>query len=300
MTHHLAEVYAMRAFATLGFISLVAWMVYSALPRKPKNTLYVECRDSLDAAMQGIEDMINEGSPVQAEPKPEPLRINSTIKNSPEISEAMTRACNPSLALDFQAMVPSDRIWVYNVSRMTHELDHHTLGHVKIPGNTSKKRYALYTSFPSVIMSTKEDLNSSIMTMFPESGKRFVMDLINPDNLGLDQSFDSKYHTSVGQNLSKKGVFWSMHNPPKKAEVDAAVTRMETRYRDLLERAEIAYENLRISGDRVVSYMAEKECDLPTAITCIMRQQVVPEITPEHHAAANYFKVTTPWHPVLS
>ena len=97
------------------------------------------------------------------------------------------------------------------------------------------------------------------------------MDLINPDNFGLDQNQDIKNSTSDGtRNLGAKGVFWSLKNPPGKLEVRLAKKRMEMRYKWLLEQAHTV------------------QVTLPRSLK--------DTITPEHHAAADYMGGTYIWH----
>jgi hypothetical protein len=45
--------------------------------------------------------------------------------------------------------------------------------------------------------------------------------------------------------------------------------------------------------------MKEDRCSMAEAFRILRKRYVLAELSPEHHAAAEYFKVTTPWHPVL-
>jgi len=67
------------------------------------------------------------------------------------------------------------------------------------------------------------------------------MDLINPSNLGIDQNLEINElcTCAVGNNFSKKGVFFSTHNPPLKKEVREAHKRLKAYYQDLIDRANI-------------------------------------------------------------
>lgn len=240
--------------------------------------------------------------------KPVPLVANCTppIYNR-EFSEALSISNNQANVIDFETLnieFPiTGKVWVYNVSKLTHEVDHPTLGRVKIPGNTSRKRYSMWTSFPNVVRipdQTFGDNGEILATVRAMDGKRFAMDLINPDNLGLDQSKETpKYGLSMGRNLGVRGVFWSEHNPPKKTEVDAAEGRMAKHYTDLLQRAAVLFENARFDERKIKAYMEKFSCDMDTAISNLRIEAIKAEISPEYHAAANYFKMTTEWHPVL-
>lgn len=221
----------------------------------------------------------------------EPLKVNcSAPVLNPELSRCINQWNNPIPTIDFGSMVKSEnRIWVYNASRVEHRKEHPMLGAVKIPANTTKKKYCVYTSFPEVIMNPKLDIENNTITYFPSAGKFFVEDLICPDN-GF---------ASIGNDFSIRGVFWSYSNPPKKIEVDIAVNKMAKHYRDLLERAGSMYEASRVSP-RVVAECLAKGDKLEDALVKAQAARMKLEITPEMHAAANYFKVITPWHQVLS
>ena len=228
--------------------------------------------------------------------EPKRLRPNCVFSLNAYLSELWTRNNSPVPTMDLRSVVKSDKkLWVYNASRVTHQVDHPVLGNVKIPANTTKKRYALYTSFPEVVMLPNYRIDENVMESVPTDGVTFVKDLINPAHI-----YGGKFTDSSGRDLSVKGVFWSWHNPPLKSEVNAAVKLMETCYRDLLERAEILYQSAMINADIVVQYMADYKCDIQTAVRAMRVNEIKNTITPEHHAAANHFKVTTPWHPVLS
>jgi hypothetical protein len=176
---------------------------------------------------------------------------------------------------------------VYNVSRIDHEVDHPQLGKVTIPANTTAKRYALWTSFPDVVIGTSSNLDVGELTTVPESGQWLVNDIIKGGGNGYNR------------DLSVKGVFWSYNNPPTIKEVNAAVRPMKARYADLLEKAAIIYENQTFSAERVEVMMKEDRCSMAEAFRILRKRYVLAELSPEHHAAAEYFKVTTPWHPVL-
>jgi hypothetical protein len=70
--------------------------------------------------------------------------------------------------------------------------------------------------------------------------------------------------------LGAKGLFWSLTNPPGKMQIKLAKKRMEKRYTMLLEQA------------RTVQSTDPK--------------QLKSILTPEHHAAAEYFGGNYIWH----
>lgn len=209
------------------------------------------------------------GKPKEKKTEPvEPLVASCTVLGiNRELTKRMNEAYKVHLKPQSAAAPVEYRVWLYNVSRLTHKIDNPILGHLKVPGNTSKKRYTMYTSLPQPLMLPRTDMDTEETMLYPTDARRVAMDIIHPDNLSLDQTLYNKYYapTAVDRNLGIRGMFWSLNNPPKKDEVDAAILRMEQHYKDLLEQA---------------SYL--------------------DEATPEMHAAAEWFRITAPWHPVLS
>lgn len=197
---------------------------------------------------------------------------------SKEMSERMNSRVNGSYHFDFAhfgliPVLPKDKVWIYNVSAQRHESSiHPVLGrNVIFPAVKEGEDYSVVTSIPRVMRYPKANVDSGDMEPVFEDGRRIAMDLINPDNLGLDQDATLKYAgTSDGRNLGAKGVFWSLKNPPGKLEVRLAKKRMEMRYKFLLEQAETVLK----ADPRRLKEM----------------------ITPEHHAAADYMGGSYVWH----
>jgi hypothetical protein len=100
------------------------------------------------------------------------------------------------------------------------------------------------------------------------------MDILNPDNLGLDQDAVILNPTSIGNNLGEKGVFWSLNEVPTHEELQKAQKRMEEYYRRLVDKANTT--------------QAAEPGKLPDILT------------PEHLAAAAYleenFGMQFVWH----
>jgi hypothetical protein len=227
--------------------------------------------------------------PTYLQPPVKPkLTVNAIITKPEWCHTAEEIWYSPKLRLDLrETLKPTKRLWVYNVSRIDHEVDHPQLGKVTIPANTTAKRYALWTSFPDVVIGTSSNLDVGELTTVPESGQWLVNDIIKGGGNGYNR------------DLSVKGVFWSYNNPPTIKEVNAAVRPMKARYADLLEKAAIIYENQTFSAERVEVMMKEDRCSMAEAFRILRKRYVLAELSPEHHAAAEYFKVVTPWHPVL-
>lgn len=218
-----------------------------------------------------------------------------------EMSEGMTRSCNLTPFMDFRGMVKSEKkLWVYNASRVDHKFDHPMLGNVTIPANKTRKRYSLWTSFPEVVMGTNYNIDENLLYPHAIKGEYFVNDIIDPDNVLGTTYHRFKASTAIGRDLSVRGVFWSYNNPPKVSEVNAAVKKLKAHYADLLERMEIIYTCAQIDEETILRYRKQNpDASFEEALRETRVAKVSLEVTPECHAACEYFKVTTPWHPVL-
>lgn len=249
------------------------------------------------------------GGRVVPEPstKEEPIALstkqaNAVARYNGDMSQSFTDSHKAPALIDYNSVaeIPeSAPVWMYNVSKMNHEVYHPQVGKMTIPAK-DKGTYAVFTSFPSIMKFPVASVDDAYVRASLLDGRRFCMDLINPDNLGLDQTFESKlkYLTSSGNNLGVKGVFWSLNNPPLPAEISAATKRMKKRYKRLLEEAGV----LEFCGpstdfNKEVVKLTDKGTPLRAAREAVGSR--LWQITPEHHAAAECFKVTTTWHPVL-
>lgn len=181
-----------------------------------------------------------------------------------------------------------DKIWIYNISpanegtayfskTVGRVINHPILRRVCVNPCPKDKEYVVVTSLPSVVNLERPVVDLGEIFISHEYGARVAMDLINPANLGLDQNYEGE-PSLIGdrsRNLGNKGLFWSTTNPPQEKDLKDAVKRMKLYYSHLLQQA------------------GELTCVLP-------KKELEKYITPEHHAAAEYFNITTVWHPVLS
>lgn len=185
---------------------------------------------------------------------------------------------------------PDFTVYLYNVSESKFEVSRPpVIVNFIIPGRSglglnpysledlmknggNKERYILATSFPSPLVTPKPSTDSSEIGFDAIDTRRFAMDIVNPENIGIDQDaiLDPKDIKSKGNNLGAKGVFFSLNNPPTEQEVNAAINRMEAGYRALLEEARAT----EISNPALLS----------------------ATLSPEHHAAAEYFGESFSWH----
>lgn len=155
--------------------------------------------------------------------------------------------------------------------------------------------YVLATKLPQPLLIPKGNVDSNEIDIVPQDVRRFATDIVNPDNLTIDQGafIDPTKITGQGNNLGVKGVFWSLNGPgatlggqrksirvagkdipvfeePTKEELSAARERMEKNYRRQLEEAD--------------------------AVAVSQPADLGKFLTPEHHAACEYYGEDRSWH----
>lgn len=185
---------------------------------------------------------------------------------------------------------PDYYIYLYNISEQHFKVTRlPVLRDAVIPGKSgegiSKESFAklketgrvtpkwiLATKLPSPVVTPRTTTESDQITFDAEDGRRFAMDIVNPENLGIDQDavIDPTYVFSQGNNLGAKGVFWSRNFPPTEEEVKAAEKRLDKFYTSKLEEARAC------------------EVSAPAKLAEILG--------PEHHAAADHFGEQFTWH----
>lgn len=204
------------------------------------------------------------------------MEVNATTPmHNAGLSESMSRANNKTFnfALQDYLMGRKPDYWVYLYSISADSFDVYRpplLANLRIQGKPAGKDYIQAARFPQPLLTPQGSVDNDEITIAPMDARRFVMDIINPDNLTLNQDLLIQKPTNIGNDLGKKGVFWSLNNPPTAEEVEAAKKRMERYYNSLLEKA------------RAV------ETSDPKALQDLL--------TPEYHAAADYFGIETSWH----
>lgn len=176
-----------------------------------------------------------------------------TMGSIDRIHQASTTALGgniPYAGIEWRATrSPEYNVFIYNVSQRTFK----EVGRIRmtiqgvtetdpvIPGMAANQQYHYVTSFPQPIMLSRPNLESNEMGFVEADVRRFVVDLINPDNLtlSLDTVVPANQVFSQGNNYAQKGVFFDYTNPPSKEQVQKAIDRMESYYKGLLERAQI-------------------------------------------------------------
>ena len=195
----------------------------------------------------------------------------------PDLSAAQGRAHNQDFNFTAQHYLlnrtPEFLLYLYNVSEQTFTVSRPPIiREMKIPGRKAGERYALATHLPQPLLTPKGNVDSNEVDILALDTRRFLTDVINPDNLGINQDAHvaMKERTSQGNDLGQKGVFWSFNNPPLEEEVDRAYQRMEQYYQFLIEQATTV------------------EVSAPATLKDVL--------TPEHHAACDYFGEEHSWH----
>lgn len=164
-----------------------------------------------------------------------------------QLSKALTASCEYPMNLCIEQLSLLTReqvklkVWIYNISAQEYVLGNSVVRKLNVPACPQGESYAVVTSFPAVIVQPKPNINTQMTDYYLIDGRRLAMDLINPANLGIDQygKFEWNSRFSVGTDFSKKGVFFSTHNPPLKKELKAAHKRLLGYYTDLVDRANI-------------------------------------------------------------
>lgn len=191
-----------------------------------------------------------------------------------ELSAAFNAAHNHPMVVNFHNLFPtkkSSHVYVFNVSEQEFELSRPpNFKKILIPGKSKDEEYALAFSLPQPLPVPRGNVDADVSEIVWEDARRVAMDIIDPDNLGIDQKNKITCRMCYGCDLSMRGVFWSMHKVPTKTEIKRARIKMENHYRNLLEQVWV----IQMAGGTLDGV-----------------------ITPEHHIAADYFQQDLLWHP---
>jgi hypothetical protein len=196
-----------------------------------------------------------------------------------DLSKSLAAGANEDFRLNFNESFWEGRkadyyVYIYNISENTYTVSRPPyLPLITIKGKAKHEQYSCSVTIPHPFMEFRQNLDANEVERMPMNGKRVAMDIVNPDNLSFDQDrpIDGKSDSSSGtNNLSKRGVFWSLNNPPKPEELAKATVRLEAYYTGLLEKADA----VQISDPALLK-------DLLTA---------------DYHYAAEYFGEDKTWH----
>lgn len=201
-----------------------------------------------------------------------------------DLSNAQAAAHNLEFNFNGQHYLMSRKpdyfVHLFNVSEQTFEVTRPPIViKLVIPGRKPGERYAKVASLPQPLLTPLANIDSNELSVVPQDTRRFCMDIVNPDNLGLDQAAVITGSLSSGTNdLGKRGVFWSLNEVPTDQELEWAEKRMIAHYKAITERA----NTVQVSDPK----------NLPDTLT------------PEHFVAAAYmehnFGMVYAWHTKLN
>ncbi len=202
--------------------------------------------------------------------------VNATAPmHNASLSDSMTKGNNRSFNFNLQDYLYSRKpdywVYLYNISEQSFDVFRPPLfANVHIPGRKRGEEYATAARLPSPLLAPQGSVDSDELSTNLMDTRRVAMDMVNPDNLSLDQDTVIAKPSNIGNNLSVKGVFWSLNNPPTEEELKAATRRMENYYNKVLEK------------------MKALETSNP--------KELLEHLGPEAHTAADYFGIETSWH----
>jgi hypothetical protein len=141
-----------------------------------------------------------------------------------------------------------------------------------VQGNANH-RYHYVTSFPQPMLIPKFNDESCEIETKETDVRRFVVDMISPDNLtlSLDATIDPSKAFSQGNDYAPRGLFFSYSNPPAKEDVEKAYARMERYYSQLNEIAGTLEQTDKVELQRRIT------------------------MNPDHLYAANYYGKPFAW-----
>jgi hypothetical protein len=163
-------------------------------------------------------------------------------------------------------------VHVYNIAGREFFIQRPLIPKLKARACPAGERYIKVTSLRHPYLQLDHEDNDVSTPRFREhSAERIAQDICNPESLSLDQNVITADAFNLGGNLSTQGLFWSKNDPPTEEELKAVEKRLEIRYQTLLDTA-TALEKVNNGRD------------------------LYDRITPEWHAAADYFGIETSWH----
>lgn len=179
---------------------------------------------------------------VESPPPPSPRLANASINRVYPVSTDVIYG-NQRLSLSLSWVKPEKKVYIYTVSDDSFETGNTIIKSLKIPGKEKGKRYRYITSIPDVVNVPNPRTDCGKIYTVATSGVRVAVDLIWPDCLGddLDKGPKPESCLSIGRNLAKLGVFYSLSKPPKKQDLEAAERRLANNYKEIIAQAKAYY-----------------------------------------------------------
>lgn len=214
-----------------------------------------------------------------------PADATVSLTTHPELTQhvgqsaAMAHNLVPKL-VDFRQdpnlnRAPDYELHVFNISRRSYQVRRPpNFPLVTFAACPPDKPYIEVARVPNIVNSRWVDSDSGEVRSRGEMGERFVTDLLNPSNVGIDIWGDVVAELSWidggSDDLTRRGVFWTRNAVPTAEELARSKEKMEKHYKALL-----------LQADELV------------------RAGQTALLNPEHHYAADYFKAKASWHTVV-
>jgi hypothetical protein len=206
------------------------------------------------------------------------MQATHTTSQRPDLSEGMARGHNMNFDFNAQAFAfnrePQYMVYLYTVSGQKFEVSRPpNIKLLKIAPCPASQEYSLICSLPQPLLTPKGNIDSNEIDVQMNDSRRIVADIINPDNLSdqVDAQWNEVQNpTAIGNNLTKRGIFWSLSNPPLPSEVAKAKDAMVKELNRLVTQA----NTWAVSDPK----------------------SLADGLTPDHHYAAEVLKLDVPWH----
>lgn len=190
---------------------------------------------------------------------------------------------------------PGYFLYLFNIAPKTFKINRPPcFSQITISACPEGQPWALVAKFPAIVDEKWVEADSGEIRTRGIQGERFVMDLINPSNLGVkmwSEVTDEQMSWIDGgtNDYTRRGLFWTRNERPGQTclehggcadEEKCPVCKKDT-YSELYlakARLEKHYKQLIVQADDY------------------SRKGNYNEIGPEHHLAGDYFHVRAPWH----
>ena len=167
---------------------------------------------------------------------------------------------------------------------------------IKSKPKTPGVRYLLATRLPQPMSVPKGNVDSNEVDIVPQDARRFAMDIINPDNWGIRQDAHIANPSSIGNDLGKKGVFWSYNGPGATTDAYGEKRKYIIVDGQRLEVFETPQEDELKQAEERLSAFYKYKLEEADAMAISKPADLGTFLTPEHHAACDHFGEDRSWH----
>lgn len=134
---------------------------------------------------------------------------------------------------------PEYHVYIHSISKREYAFDHLLFPKQKLRACPEGQRYVTCLSIPEPIVQIAPDEANGGRRGYEESAWRAAIDILNPNNLGMDPyaKLDPSTFLSANCDLIKQGLWPSLNEVPTDAEIARAEKAREDYYRELTDRA---------------------------------------------------------------